>query len=496
MEQNPSIQRTILSYSVDASMRKLKIPKDNELYIEKFRISDIFEDITKKIVSTKPKDVLEFLKNQLGRYNYEFIPKVILIGPPQLDTLSIAKYVSNQMNCTPIRLQDVHTRKLFELNEKSFKTLQLEKIFTNLTESPFDIDKYESFKPDSYSNQLKNESKVDDFILILKKIIDEELMNKRGWILVDFPRNQIEAQILTKHNIEPTHVISLLPISHLELRNLCEDHQSDSQYENRLTMLELNKVYSHSFNQIHVCSNDIAQVGEMVIKSIYNQKTFTYDHALVNLRVLILGHEENDLLYLGNKLAEHLRLVHIDGRQYSTIKKEAILHRLHKNDCLQQGYVLTGYPNHLDELKNLDQCDASPNRILFLKLNEKHMQLSEEQKYSREHTMCSVLRNRSVNQSQVHDDRHVGANKKEMYNMLKYCGMRALIIEATSNFDTLFARVLEAIANFKLQFHSTNYETFSGTIKGDSTFNIFYRDMETKSQFIIPFNCTNVNKLE
>lgn len=506
MKVNPSESRNTFSYPVDVCMRTLKVPTELQLYIEKHEIFKIFVDLGQVLITKKPKDVLGFMKNHLENYQSDFVPKVILIGSTELDKVTLASYLGHRMNCTPITLRDVYIRKCIEdnrlkENSSQWRTPQSE----NLSENDDNLDLHETrstldaFKSDtvirmhspmsnlydmrdtsiqkeedvsntagsfpniSIQNQeglnieqvLNRFRQVDcaeniiqdskEFIQNLKKIIAECEINRKGWIFVDFPRNKKEAKYFYKDNIIPTHVVSLVS-------NSIENVHKQAEQQIQLTSEELKHIYGHFLHEIHTCDKNIIQIGEKILSIIGTPNVYFGSE---KKRILIIGPQNSGQQFLGDKLAENQKLVHVNmTRNSSNVKNDVVISRLQEFDCLNYGYVLTGFPRNVDELISLEETDISPNRVIFLQLTEgesiprvKGGHTRNEQTTIRSRLIAELCSNPSDLKYPQDDIKYENKTlyNEQMYAMINYCGKKAVVVEASCDLDTLYARVEEAI---------------------------------------------------
>lgn len=508
MNLNLSVPRNIFTYPLDACMRTLKVPTELQHYIENHEIYSIFADLSKAIITKKPKDVLVFMKNHLENYRRDFLPKVMLIGSSELDRTTLASYLADQINCTPMTLRDVQTRKCLEdvsfENSITWPTPQSE----NLSENTEEITLHENgstlsslksqllkelqsplsnlydigdqsiqeeecvinyFEPSPNiivpSKKRENNEQVlsrylqhddcerhilhSDLIRTLKQMIKECETDGKGWILVDLPRNKTEAKALNEDHIIPTHVFSLVSKS-----NLIRTH-TDKDLESQIILEELKKIYAQFFKEIHICDRNVEKAGEIIVNIIDEPK---FPFGPEKKKIVIIGANSNVRQFIGDRLAKTQKLVHINTTRISSnVTNEVITSRLKESDCVKHGYVLTGCPRNADEFTSLNQTDVSPNRVIFLQVNESSNIPETKDKNAEENKTgnnqaCSQFigqdkpwhsrqRQSLFNTSQ--DDMKL--YQQEIYGILDYCGKSAVVIDALCDLDTLYARVEKAI---------------------------------------------------
>ncbi|KAL1462387.1 hypothetical protein WDU94_014225 [Cyamophila willieti] len=351
-------------------MRKLKVSNKLEPYLERHRIVELFSHLTRQILTDKPKDVLRFVRNELVATEGNFVSKVILLGPPDVNVSAIADYVSEQMNIAHITLEHVSTAHY-------------------------------------YAQPNAN--------------VSEHWMNVIS--------SELHSGHLSQEN-------NMAPAS-----NLLNPNKEDVL--------------------------DCKALAETLLKLLSNNNSNGWI-LTVRPRVVLFGPRGSGKRSLGQKLEENLHIIHIDmtPNRFSTQQKkiEELLVRLGEDDCLRLGYVLTGFPRNVDELRKLDQSVNPPNRIIFLTLADdiclkRHGERCFDINTCREmkrsdvrdtgHAQCMNM-NRMIATHPNDDIEQIKADLQAYRNveqeLMKYIGKNALFIDAnTCNLNILYERVASVI---------------------------------------------------
>lgn len=558
MHLNSRATQLNFSYPVDECMRTLKVPIQLKPYIEKHGIPQLFSQLTKEMLTEKPTDVLLSIKKCLKVHQIEGnnVPNIILLGPPQLDKLSLAYYVSQRVNCVPITLRDIITTlcaesdkhktseskwpisttlsvDISEMNSDLNASIGDENAKSRRNQAPSlfslspDIsirtlklnNSKQEYKPKddiTYNEEILSNSKHLTQALII--LLQEKMVTKGGWIFVDFPRNKEEAQCLFQQSIVPTHVICFTSNSFVKKNDSLKKHQlqcgtSASMQKYQLTVLELKEVYGHFFREINVCSKDLAHMGEMVINIVNAPMSKVIK---TNPRVVILGPRGSGRGFLGDKLAENLKLIHVHFEPKETSNEfescKFVLSRLLEDDCQTNGYVITGFPSNTQELRALHNSENPPNRIIFLavtddirlkRARDDSMDIYTGQKiFSRSevnYNKCNQS-TRSRNLVSTHPKYNIYKivadleYRKEMHSMMKYCGRNAIFIDPACGMDILYERVVNVILGPSPVFRDRDCQallSFSSEPSSQSNLTIEQSSLSdiNKLKFMIPFQC-------
>ncbi|XP_039300650.1 adenylate kinase 8-like isoform X1 [Nilaparvata lugens] len=353
---------------MDASKRPLKIPVKFIPYLEKHDIFNLFRGLATSIIIEKPNDILQFMKNEVIQYEKRaYRPRQIMfIAPPHLAIQHLADQLYLSCKLTSINYADV------------VREVGSQEILKNVCSSPIKL-----------ANATLNYIKVNKL----------ELNN--GWIMVGFPNTKEEGIALQKVGIFPTHTFQIThdPKEYDEKDFWNDNLSEDWSYEGFSRMMKdykrravgLRQIYQSTLKTIVVRGRTLAELKNDILSSLLK---FNYDGLAFAPRVALLGVRGSRRRTLAKMMSERLKLVHIhfwdlmeQAKQWNNDVGDAIRDsldlfqginmnaaleilekRLLSDDCLERGWVLTGFPNDECDFKNLDTLSTPPNKIIFLEI--------------------------------------------------------------------------------------------------------------------------------
>ncbi|RZB40560.1 adenylate kinase 8, partial [Asbolus verrucosus] len=191
-----------------------------------------------------------------------------------------------------------------------------------------------------------------------------------GWILLDCIRSENDAKALLKLGILPTHVIHLIPPFHPPLTELIYCHVPVEWPEYRRKMLPIREVFRNVLREIFLQQRSLPEVVAECVE-ILNIKPAKYG---IKARVLILGPRGSvdferlicEAWMSESELGKRLRACKNEVCFHSELLAEVVHKRVLEDDCLEYGWVLTGFPFSRKDLEYLDCIHTPPNRIIFL----------------------------------------------------------------------------------------------------------------------------------
>ncbi|KAG5875305.1 hypothetical protein JTB14_028455 [Gonioctena quinquepunctata] len=332
----------------DPTKRPLQFPLWHIPYLEKHRIYDLFYEIARELVIQKPEDHVIFTKQiLLNAAKSRDVARVIFIPSPKVNLEKISREISQ------ITKQVIITPKILE---------------------------------SCLGDELSNVSS-EMVAKCLAYLVRTENAYNQGWIIVDCIRNEKDAKSLLHLGIIPTHTVHFIAPFHPNLMDLLYCKVRPSWPESRRIISDLRNIFKSSLREIHLEERQLLDVVPECIE------LFKIRKALKPIvpRVVILGPRGSGRKTQANAIAETFNLVHVDfeylicqawmsptdlGEQLRNCKNDVCFHsellsqvinkRILEVDCLQHGWVLTGYPYTDNDFRYLDSLDTPPNRVIFL----------------------------------------------------------------------------------------------------------------------------------
>lgn len=332
----------------DPTKRPLQLPAWQIPYLEKHKIYELFHEIAKELVIQKPNDHVLFMKQILhNAASSKDVPRILILNTPHVNTFKIAKVISEKTGHVIISNADVE-RYLGE-----------------------DI------------------GQIPSHILVkcLVSLVRSQNCYKLGWIMVDCIRDEEDAKLLLRAGVLPTHtILNVAPLNH-DINSLiyCNVKSSWPDYRRKITATR--EVFKNTLIEVHLKEKQVSQVAEEIIAISKNRKQLSPGIK----RVVILGPRGCGRKTQAKLLVENFNLVHVDfeyllcsswisptelGDRLRNCRNEVCFHsqllaqvvnkRILEEDCLRNGWVLTGFPFTCSDFKYLDSLDTPPNRVIFI----------------------------------------------------------------------------------------------------------------------------------
>ncbi|KAL0850600.1 hypothetical protein ABMA28_012361 [Loxostege sticticalis] len=311
----------------DATKRPLTMPEKFIPYLEKYRIYKVFKDLTEDVIINLPKDHLKNMKIFLGRHLHSTgdIERIMVLVSPDLKI---------DHPCTV----------------REARCMQQDGVFPTVT-------------------------------LVLSPTpqqappAENPLTPSRNFFQQDFEGLKFAYK-------------ATLKVRHRHYKDVYIDHDDD-----------IDKISTKCFNAIRACASGLQNTrhGYHVVGApgVY--------------RVVLIGPRGSGTKTHGLGLAKHFGLIYINfnelyrealerddevGEKLRTfgpsnqLKAEIVRRRIMKKDCVDLGWVLTGYPSTGLDFENLDNMPTPPNRIIFLNAD---MQTCKKRLISRAVDWCTGL---------------------------------------------------------------------------------------------------------
>ncbi|XP_060810580.1 adenylate kinase 8 isoform X1 [Amyelois transitella] len=346
----------------DATIRPLSMPEKFEPYLEKYRLYLLFKDIMRELILNLPKDHLKFMKVYLNRHvlaNREPDRIMLLVTPGlRVDKKRLAKDLIKAIGLFVITRRCVMDR----------------------------YEKHDDYEPGCISPVLMSE--------VTKMLTLKDPVPMTGWLMFDHPCTVREARCLQQDGVLPSVTLLLSPPP-AQAPATDKPHTParvffDQDFEG------LKYAYKATLKEVYIESTDdpekiMRKCFDAVTASVAGLQGPGQGHAVVGApgvyRVLLIGPRGAGCRTQGTMLAKHFGLVELQfqslynealGKQddigeklrsYGStvqLKIEIVKRRLLQKDCIDHGWVLTGYPNNGIDFENLDNLSTPPNRVIFL----------------------------------------------------------------------------------------------------------------------------------
>lgn len=419
-----TIKTCQLSEMSDPLRRSLHLPAWHIPYLEKHKIYELFHEIARELVIQKPADHVLFIKQILqNAADCKDVSRILLLHTPRVNCLAIAKEVSKVTGQMIISDEEVCQYLGCEISNISSVTL----------------------------------------VKGLASLVRSQSCYSMGWIMINCLRDQLDAKLLVKYGILPTHTVFIVAPFNPDLTNLLYCNVKVSWPNYRRNIVAIKDIFKRTLREIHLEGKQIADV----VREICELPRKELQPSIK--RVLILGPRGSGRKTQARLLQSNYNLIHIDfeyllcsvwtsstelGGKLRKCRNEVCFHsellteiinkRVLEPDCLGKGWVLTGFPFTVNDFKCLDSLDTPPNRVIFL---ESDMNVCRERLQRKTNiytgSATNIKQKPSADEEKVlriHPRDHIDMINAELnfycenYGAIrKYCGSTASVVNANQS---------------------------------------------------------------
>ncbi|XP_060245754.1 adenylate kinase 8 isoform X2 [Meriones unguiculatus] len=378
---------------MDATTAPHLIPPEMPQYGEDNHIFEMMQNMLEQLLIHQPDDPISFMIIHLRRNN-DNVPKIMILGPPASGKTTIAMWLCKHLNSNLITKENLLSR------EYSSQAIEAKKYF-------------EAYK------RIPNAMFIN---LVHERLCEDDCL-RRGWVLEGIPETREQALMIQTLGLAPKHVVVLnAPDTVLIERNVGKridpvtgeiyhttfDWPPEAEVQNRLIEPEgiseietAKKLLDYHRNIVRILPSypkilKSISADQPCVDVFYQALTYVQTGHRCNApftpKVLLCGPTGSGKSLQAALLAQKYGLVDICCGQLlkeavaaktafgeliqpffekrltvpDNIITRALADRLNKQDCIQKGWVLHGFPRDLDQAKMLNAMGYSPNRVFFL----------------------------------------------------------------------------------------------------------------------------------
>ncbi|XP_061383004.1 adenylate kinase 8-like isoform X3 [Danaus plexippus] len=345
----------------DATKRPLEMPETFLPYLEKYRIYKIFKDMVQDLVVNLPRDHLKHMKVFLNRHLHcsKDVDRVILLVSPALniDVRRLARDLIKELGFFVITRNCVMDR----------------------------YEKHDDYVPGCVSPSLLSK--------VTKLMTTKDPVTQAGWLMFDHPCTVREARCLQQDGVLPTVTLVLMPPP--PTAPVAEDPRTPARTFFTQDFEGLKFAYKATLKEVHIESEDVMEhivtkcVNAIAASAAGAQGPGQGIHATGApgvYRVILMGPRGSGRKTQAMAAAKHFGLVYLNFedlfnealvkkddigeklRKHGTsvqLKAEVVRRRIAQKDCIDHGWIFTGYPSNGVDFEYLDNMPTPPNRHIL-----------------------------------------------------------------------------------------------------------------------------------
>jgi len=356
--------------------QKLEYQREIEKYLESKKVYEVFEDLMKSLIISKPEDPINYMIQKLSEPEQK---KIFVVGPPGSNVRELSLQLADYLGYACASVGDLLIK---EISKKTDLGKTIEEYYRQLKYVPDDI--------------------VTELV---KKHLQTLEKEKKSYILEGFPKTRVQGLSLQRAGVIPdTFLVLNLPDQEIEKAALkkiqngedkwvhIQDKNkaaSDYALEYNLNINHIKEIYKNYFFQIDGQNTEDKLLEEMARLVKYRIRSKAPKRSA---RILILGPPGSGRSSLANLVSKKYGFVNVNtahllkdlianktevGRVCLTqIKKgdlvpddvicSLVTNRLKQPDCQIHGYILDGFPKTVSQIQLLEDLKVQPTVIVVL----------------------------------------------------------------------------------------------------------------------------------
>ncbi|XP_028353027.1 adenylate kinase 8 isoform X4 [Physeter macrocephalus] len=348
---------------MDATTAPHRIPPEMPQYGEANHVFELMQNMLEQLLIHQPKDPIPFMIDHLQRDN-DYVPKIVILGPPASGKTTLAMWLGKHLNSNLLSVESLIAKE------------------------------YSSLAADARRHYQKFQT-VPSMLLVrlVQERLREEDCIRRGWILDGIPETREQALLMQTLGAFPRQVLVLsAPDTVLIERNLGKriDPQTGEIYHATFDWPPEPEIQKRLIAPAGISGGETARrllayhrniarllpsypkilkviaADQPCVDVFYQALTYVQtihpSNAPFTPRVLLCGPVGSGRSLQAALLAQKYGLVNVPDN----ITMKVLKRRLDRQDCVERGWVLHGFPRDGGQALLMDSMGYKPNRVFFL----------------------------------------------------------------------------------------------------------------------------------
>ncbi|XP_028353025.1 adenylate kinase 8 isoform X2 [Physeter macrocephalus] len=354
---------------MDATTAPHRIPPEMPQYGEANHVFELMQNMLEQLLIHQPKDPIPFMIDHLQRDN-DYVPKIVILGPPASGKTTLAMWLGKHLNSNLLSVESLIAKE------------------------------YSSLAADARRHYQKFQT-VPSMLLVrlVQERLREEDCIRRGWILDGIPETREQALLMQTLGAFPRQVqiyhatFDWPPEPEIQKRLIAPAGISGGETARRLLAYHRNiaRLLPSYPKILKVIAADQPCV-DVFYQALTYVQTIHPSNAPFTPRVLLCGPVGSGRSLQAALLAQKYGLVNVccgqllkeavaDKSEYGelirpffeketavpdNITMKVLKRRLDRQDCVERGWVLHGFPRDGGQALLMDSMGYKPNRVFFL----------------------------------------------------------------------------------------------------------------------------------
>ncbi|XP_028353028.1 adenylate kinase 8 isoform X5 [Physeter macrocephalus] len=334
---------------MDATTAPHRIPPEMPQYGEANHVFELMQNMLEQLLIHQPKDPIPFMIDHLQRDN-DYVPKIVILGPPASGKTTLAMWLGKHLNSNLLSVESLIAKE------------------------------YSSLAADARRHYQKFQT-VPSMLLVrlVQERLREEDCIRRGWILDGIPETREQALLMQTLGAFPRQVLVLsAPDTVLIERNLGKriDPQTGEIYHATFDWPPEPEIQKRLIAPAGISGGETARrllayhrnIARLLPSYPKILKVIAADQPCVDVFYQVCcGQLLKEAVADKSEYGELIRpFFEKETAVPDNITMKVLKRRLDRQDCVERGWVLHGFPRDGGQALLMDSMGYKPNRVFFL----------------------------------------------------------------------------------------------------------------------------------